>query len=501
MLIAHDLGTTGNKATLVDDAGTMLASRTVPYGADWGTDGKAEQNPSDWWNAVCQATKELLEQTGTSASEVAGLSFSGQMMGVVPLDARCEPVRPAIIWADTRSTAECDQMIERFGMEECYQVTGHRLNPTYSLTKLMWLRTHEPDNFSRTAHFCLAKDYVAMKLTGRLATDPSDASSTNAFDQRAGKWSQDLIAAAELDPRLFPEVIPSTAVLGTVSAEAARACGLLEGTPVVMGGGDGPMAALGAGVVDAASGAYCYLGSSSWVSVASEHPLVDPQMRSMTFNHVVPGQFVPTATMQAGGASVAWGVDVLGTDRDYEGLLGAASDVEAATKGLFFLPYLIGERSPHWNPLARGVFAGLHMDHKQPHMMRAIVEGVAFNLGSGLQAFADAGTTIDHIDAIGGLAKSAVVRRILADVWNVPVSARNIVDEANAIGAAVVAGVGVGLFDDFSVATTMSRREEATAPDPHAHAAYQRPRELFLDAYTRLEPWFAEVHRMAGGIS
>lgn len=185
MLIAHDLGTTGNKATLVDNTGSMLASKTIPYGADWGTDRKAEQNPQDWWDAVCRATRELLAETSTAAADIEGISFSGQMMGAVPLDAAGEPVRPAIIWADTRSHRECNQLIERYGMEQCYRVTGHRLNPTYSLTKLMWLRNREPENFARMTRFCLAKDYAVYRLTGELATDPSDASSTNAYDQSA----------------------------------------------------------------------------------------------------------------------------------------------------------------------------------------------------------------------------------------------------------------------------------------------------------------------------
>lgn len=495
MLIAHDLGTTGNKATLVSNDGKMIASQTVHYGADWGTDGRAEQDPHDWWAAVCRATRELLASTNTPGTSIDGVSFSGQMMGVVPLDAHGEPVRPAIIWADTRSTKETDALLQRVSMADCYRITGHRLNPTYSLTKLMWLRENEPENFARTAVFCLAKDYTAYKLTGVLATDPSDASSTNAYDQASGDWAWDIIDAAGLDHGLFPTIVPSTHVIGTVTAEAARATGLAEGTPVVIGGGDGPVAALGAGIINEESGAYSYLGSSSWVSLSAPRPLLDPQMRSMTFNHVVPGQFVPTATMQAGGASVGWGHEVLSGGQTYEQFLGAAGHVEAATKGLFFLPYLIGERSPHWNPLARGVFAGLHIDHKQPHMMRAVMEGVAFNLRTGLEAFSDAGFEVDHIDCIGGLAKSPVMLQILADAWNIPVAARDIVDEANSIGAAVLAGVGTGVFEDFSIATRLSHRDPDTAPNERAHAAYEQPYRLFLDAYVRLEPWFADVHQ------
>ncbi len=493
MLIAHDLGTSGNKATLISNTGEMLSSVTVPYGADWGADGKAEQNPHDWWNALCQATRDLIAQAEVDANEIEAVSFSGQMMGMVPLDGQGEPIRPAIIWADTRSTAQCDRVLETISMDQAYKITGHRLNCTYSLTKIMWLRDHEPDAFAAMKKFCLAKDYVAYKLTGVLATDPSDASSTNAYDQHAKTWSEEIIQAADLDLSLFPDIAESTDVIGTVTAEAAAATGLAEGTKVVMGGGDGPLAALGAGIIDAESGAYCYLGSSSWVSVASDKPLLDPEMRSMTFNHVIPGMFVPTATMQAGGASASWAVEVLGGGASYDDIFEAASEVEAATQGLFFLPHLIGERSPYWNPLARGVFAGLHIEHKQPHMVRAVLEGVAFNLLTGLRAFTDAGWSIDHIDAIGGLAKSSLMMKLMADIWDLPVAARNIVDEANAIGAAVVAGVGAGVFEDFSIAQRLSQRSADVEPDPARVQAYRRPYDLFLDAYRKIEPWFDSI--------
>ncbi|HTE62059.1 MAG TPA: FGGY family carbohydrate kinase, partial [Solirubrobacteraceae bacterium] len=306
MILAHDLGTTGDKAALYREDGALVAATTARYATSYGAGGRVEQDAGDWWRATAEATRALLERSGVPAGEIACVSFSGQMMGALLLDAHGEPVRPALIWADTRSVAQCDQLVERVGMERGYAITGHRLNPTYSLTKAMWVRDHEPDAFARTRHIVHAKDFVAFRLTGELATDPSDASSTNAYDQRAGAWSEELLAAAELDRALLPDVVPSTTVVGAVTADAARATGLAAGTPVVLGGGDGPCAALGAGVISAASGAYTYLGSSSWVSMAAGEPLHDPAMRTMTFNHVLPGAYVPTATMQAGGASLEW---------------------------------------------------------------------------------------------------------------------------------------------------------------------------------------------------
>jgi xylulokinase len=495
MIVSHDLGTTGDKATLVSNDGVLMASVTVRYDVDFGTDGRAQQDPHEWWRAMCEAGRLLLERTGTPAAFVDAVSFSGQMMGVVPVDGRGEIVRPAMIWADTRSRAQCATLVERVGMERGYAITGHRLNPTYSLSKLMWVRDNEPEAFARISTTLQAKDYLAYRLTGVQATDRSDASSTNAYDQRAGTWSDELIAAAELDRALFPEIVESTTVIGTVRSEVAAETGLAAGTPVVMGGGDGPMAALGAGIIDADSGAYAYLGSSSWVSVSADAPLHDPLMRSMTFNHVVPGRFVPTATMQAGGASLQWITEALSPDDDdrYRDLLTAAATVDAAAEGLYFLPHLLGERSPYWNPNARAAFVGLHMHHGRGHLTRAVLEGVAFNLHTGLRAFAENGVALTRIDAIGGAANAGLLLDIFADTWGVPVTVRNLVDEAGAVGAAVVAGVGVGVFDGFDATLRFSDRADSRTPEPARHAASAAHYAEFVDAYARLEPWFDAV--------
>jgi xylulokinase len=495
VIISHDLGTTGNKATLVDADGHVVAAVTVAYDTDFGSHGKAEQDPQEWWRALCEATKILLAGTDGARAAIAGISFSGQMMGAVLLDVAGQPVRPAIIWADTRSTAQASQLIERVGLENGYLITGHRLNATYSLSKVMWVRDNEPEVFASVRHVLCAKDYVAYRLSGVFATDPSDASGTNAYDQNTGRWSGEIFTASGIDVSLFPQIVPSTTVIGGVTAWAATETGLIEGTPVVMGGGDGPMAALGAGIVDANSGAYAYLGSSSWVSLAADQPLHDPAMRTMTFNHVIPGRFVPTATMQAGGASLQWIVDVLapGEDDRYDRLLEASSKVDASEDGLYFLPHLLGERSPYWNPAARAVFAGISRHHGPDHLMRAVLEGVAFNLYSGLNAFTSNGATVTGIDAIGGAANSSHLLQIFADVWGVDVRRRALVDEATSLGAAVVGGVGVGLFSDFTVAKTLSDRTVEFHPDAARHARYEKSHRIFVDEYKRLEPWFEEI--------
>jgi xylulokinase len=495
VIISHDLGTTGDKATLVSNDGKLVAAVTASYPTDFGPRGKAEQDAEHWWTGLCTATKALLEQAAVRPENIDVVSFSGQMMGAVLLDSAGEPVRPAIIWADTRSGAQCSTLIERVGMARGYAITGHRLNPTYSLSKIMWVRDQEADAFRRAVAVLLAKDFLAYRLTGVVATDPSDASSTNAYDQRTGKWSEELIEAANLTPSLFPEIVPSTAVVGKVTAAAAAQCGLLAGTQVVMGGGDGPMAALGTGIVGPESGAYAYLGSSSWVSVASHAPLHDPAMRSMTFNHVVPERYVPTATMQAGGASLEWIIETLSPDpgEGYGRLLEQAADVHAAQDGLYFLPHLLGERSPYWNPAARGVFAGIGRHHGPAHLTRAVLEGIAFNLYACVLAFLENGTSIGAVHAIGGAARSDLLLQICSDVWGLPLSRLSLVDEANAIGAAIVGGAGVGIFDGFDVAERFSQKVTTMEPDPGRHERYLGEFPLFLEAYRRLEPWFDKI--------
>jgi xylulokinase len=505
VLLAHDIGTTGDKASLHDDAGRLLAAVSVAYPTRYGAGGLVEQDPRDWWNAACEATRALLATTGTPAAEISAVGLSGQMMGAVLLDAKLEPVRPSLIWADTRSGAQCRRLEQTVGRADAYRVTGHQLNPTYSLSKLMWVRDAEPAEFAAAAHFCLAKDFVVARLTGVVVTDPSDASSTNAYDQESGEWSARLLAAAELPSSLFPRIVPSTTVVGGVTAHAAERTGLRSGTPVVLGGGDGPLAAVGAGIVGPEDGAYAYLGSSSWVSLVTDQPVYDlPAMRTMSFDHVVPGRFVPTATMQAGAGSLAWIAELLGTDADKKelsALLTEAGAAAAATEGLYFLPHLLGERSPYWNPAARGAFVGLSRHHGRAQLTRAVLEGVAFNLATCLGAFADngafgpRGTTPERVDAIGGGARSDVWLQILADVWGCTVRRRSIVEEANSLGAAVTAGVGVGAFDGFDVARELSQVTAEFHPDPARSADYERRHAIFLDAYDRLEPWFEQAAR------
>ncbi len=495
LIIAHDLGTSGDKASLHAADGRLLASHTVHYRADFGAGGKAEQDPHDWWSAFCTATRSLLSETGSAAGEVACVAMSGQMQGLVLVDERDEPLRPAIIWADTRAGAERDLLAQRVGGDHAFEILGHRLDASYTLAKAMWVRAHEPEVFARADGILVAKDYVTLRATGRRCIDPSDACGTNAYDQRAGTWSAALLEAAGLDVALLPELLPSATVAGGLSADAAAATGLQRGTPVVVGGGDGACAALGAGLVGPESGANATIGSSAWLSVATEAPVRDPLQRTVTFDHVIPGRYQPLGAMQAAGASLDWLAATLGVERgaDLQALLAAANEVAAADEGLFFLPYLMGERAPLWDARARGTFVGLARHHGRPHLARAVLEGVAFSLGSILRSLRDvlpAGASIDATEAIGGGARSDVWLALMADTWGVPVRRRTIVDEANSLGAAVIGGIAVGLIDGWERVRTLSEIDATFEPDPLRHARAAAGAERFADLYQRLRTWF-----------
>ena len=491
-ILAHDLGTSGDKASLHAADGRLLAAHGVAYATDFGPGGKAEQDPADWWAAFCTATRALLEETGTRPADIACVAMSGQMMGVVMVDARDEPLRPVVIWADTRAQREAALLAERVGFERAYDLLGHRLDPSYCLPKWMWLREHDPESWSKATGLLVAKDAITLRLTGRRCTDPSDASGTNAWDQVAGTWSDELLAAGGIDVGLLPEVLPSATVAGGIRAEASRACGLLAGTPVVVGGGDGSCAVLGAGLPSDGSAANATIGSSAWISVVTDEPMRDQRMRLVTYDHVVPGRFVPLGPMQAAGASLEWITTTLGVSgRDgLSAIVQAAGSVEAAREGLFFLPYLLGERAPIWDPNVRGTFLGLERHHRPEHLVRAVLEGVAFNLFGILRAITDLAGSVAAVDAVGGGARGDTWLRIMADTWGLPVRRRSVRDEANSLGAAVIGGVAVGLIDDWGQARSLSATEAIFEPDPQRHERALEDLDRFSDAYERLGPWF-----------
>jgi xylulokinase len=496
-ILAHDLGTTGNKASLYDAEGKLLGSSLSDYSTRFENTGWAEQNPEDWWQAVCASTKELISQTKIDKNDIACIVFSGQMMGCVPLDENARPLRNALIWADQRSVKQEQWLSEKIAPEKVYRITGHRLSASYSLCKMLWLRDNQKDVYDSTYKFVHAKDAVVARLTGNFVTDPSDASGMNLYDLEKGAWSEDIMGAANLKP--------STAVVGEVQKQIADESGLNAGTPVVIGGGDGCCAATGAGVIQAGS-AYTYIGSSSWIALAIDKPIYDPTMRTFTWAHLIPNMFSPCGTMQAAGASYAWARNELATlelqlakEQNvsvYDLMNQAAEASPVGAKGLLYLPYLLGERSPRWNTKARGAFIGLDIRHKRADMIRSVLEGVTLNLRVILDAFTAQGATIDAVRVIGGGAKGKLWNQIMADVYGVPVQRLKVLEEATSLGAAVAGGVGVGVYKDFSIVEHMNPVVSTVEPNPTSKETYNKLLNVFNSAYEALIPVYEQLHEL-----
>jgi xylulokinase len=495
-VLAHDVGTTGDKATLYDEQGALVRSAFVPYETLCPRTGWLEQSPDDWWRALCRATRELIAGSGAAPAEIAAVSFSGQMMGAVAVDAAASPIRNAVIWADQRAVSEVAAAAERVDPQRVYALTGHRLSPSYSAAKIAWIKRCEPESYAAARAFLNAKDFLAARLTGAFATDRSDASGTNLYDLERGTWSDELVEAFAIDREKLPEIHESTAVVGEVSSPAAAETGLRPGTPVVIGGGDGACAGVGAGVIREGL-AYNYIGSSSWIALATPRPILDPEMRTFTWAHLVPGMFSPCGTMQAAGGSYQFARDLLAESEKavaeslgtsvYELMNQELAQSPPGARGLLFLPYLLGERSPRWNPDARGAFIGLTNRHRRPDLLRAVLEGVTLNLRIILEAFTRQGATIGSVRVIGGGARSGVWNQIMADVFGVPVHRLSLLEEATSMGAAAAGGVGVGLWKDFGKVDEMVGIASESSPRPELRALYDELSAVFDEAYAALD--------------
>ncbi len=503
-ILAHDLGTTGNKATLYTPAGQLVASFIASYPTHYFNGNWAEQEPEDWWQAICSSTQSLLAQARVTPAQIAVVALSGQMMGCTPVSSDGIALRPSMLYCDQRATAQADRLIARVGLERFYGITGHRVSTSYTLEKLMWLRDQESEVFARTAKTLCAKDYINCRLTGRMATDFSDASGTNAFDLNRFEWSSEVLDAAGISADMFPEPQESSTLLGGITADAARATGLLKGTPVAVGGGDGSCAGVGVGCVRPGT-AYNYLGSSSWIALTVKEPIVDPLMRTMNWAHCVPGYLHPSGTMQTAGATHKWIKETLcaneiaeaaqrGCD-PYELIDQAIESVPPGARGLIFLPYLLGERTPWWNPEARAAFIGASLETRHEDFLRAALEGVSLNLGIIVEIFRKH-VPIECITVIGGGARSRVWRQIHADVFGCPVESLNYLEEATSMGAAVIGGVAAGIFPDFNVIDRFVQVRDRALPDAKRHALYAAMTPLLEHAYTALKDVYSELARL-----
>jgi xylulokinase len=449
-IIGIDVGTGGTRTVLVDEKGTLLGSATHEH-AQFASpqNGWAEQDPRDWWNACQKAVGKLLRETGVSKSEIAAVGLAGQMHGAVLLNEKEEVLRPALIWCDQRTAEECRVLNETIGEQRLVELTSNPALPNFTLTKLMWVRTHEPEIWKRFHSFLLPKDYVRLQLTGVKAIDVSDASGTLLLDVVHRRWSKEMVKATGLDERCLPEVFESPEIVGKITARAAQATGLAEGTPVVAGAGDQAGGAIGMGIVKAGC-VSATIGTSGVVFAATDQPFLDPRGRLHTFCHAIPNRWHVMGVTQAAGLSLRWFRDNFGTagkaaGDPYDSLSQEAAAIPAGADGVLWAPYLMGERTPHLDSDVRGALIGLAASHGRGHIIRAILEGVAFSLKDSLTIFAEIGVPVNDIRLGGGGARSPLWRQIQADVYAKPVSLLA-AEEGAAYGGAVLAGVGAGLW-------------------------------------------------------
>jgi xylulokinase len=500
-LLAHDLGTSGNKATLFTTDGALVKSVTAPYGTHYFNTNWSEQNPEDWWNAVCTSTRSLV--VGVDTREVASICFSGQMMGCLCVDRAGRPLRPAILYSDQRAVKECASILDRIPQREFYRITGHRASPSYSVEKLMWVRDNEPQVYARTFKMLHAKDYLNSRLTGVMATEYSDASGTNLLDLSARRWSEKLVGITGIDGEMLPELKSSTDIVGALTAAAAREMGLQPGIPVVAGGGDGVCAGVGVGSITPGM-TYNYLGSSAWIATTTTEPVFDEQMRTFTWAHAVPGCVHPCGTMQTAGSAFAWLKNEICTfemssaadsgANPYELMNAQIAASPPGANGLVFLPYLLGERSPRWNPDAKGALIGLTLAHTRADVLRSVMEGITLNLGIILDIFR-ADEPVTRITVIGGGAKSDAWRRIMADVYQAEILKPDYLEEATSMGAAIIGGVGCGVFKDFGAADRFLTITDRVRPDPGTAGVYAQAKGLLNESYDSLAHLFPRFGR------
>ena len=490
-LLGIDVGTGGSRALLIDERGRVAAAATVehaPFASP--QTGWAEQDARDWWRASERAVREVLQADGVRAEDVACVGLTGQMHGAVLLDERDEPLRPSIIWCDVRTYEQCRALTERVGAERLIQLVSNPALEGFTLPKMLWVREREPAVWERVRAVLLPKDYVRLRLTGEKATDVADASGTLLFDVSRRKWSDEMLELAGIERSLLPRAFESSEVTGRVSAEAAQATGLREGTPVVAGAGDQAAGAVGMGIVRPGA-VSATIGTSGVVFAATDRPALDPKGRVHTFCHAVPERWHVMGVTQSAGLSLRWFRDQFGAGEDdgrdpYERLSEEAATVPPGSDGVLWAPYLMGERTPHLDPHARAALVGLNASHKRAHVVRAILEGVAFSLRDTFTIFEEMGVPVESIRLGGGGARSRVWRQIQADVYGREVELVE-ADEGAAYGAALLAGVGGGAWKTVDEACAAAVRvRERTPPDAEGKRVMDERYKIFRSIYPAL---------------
>ncbi len=485
-----DSSTTATKALLMDAEGQVVGVASAEYGYETPRPLWSEQEPALWWTATISSIRQVLAETGVAPDAVKGIGLTGQMHGLVLLDADGQSLRPAILWNDQRTGAECDEMRAIIGKQRLIATTGNDALTGFTAPKILWVKNNEPAIYSRIAHILLPKDYVRLQLTGEYATDKAGASGTQLFDIRQREWSGDVVAALGIDPVWLPRTFEGTAVTGYLTPSAAQSIGLPAGIPVVGGGGDQAANAVGTGaVVDGVVA--LSLGTSGVVFASSDQPIVEPNGRLHAFCHAAPGKWHLMGVMLSAAGSLRWFRDTCAPGVDFETLLAEAAAAPPGSDGLLFLPYLTGERTPHPDPLARGAFVGLTVRHTRAHLTRAVLEGVAFGLRDSFELMKAAGLAdVAQVRVSGGGTRSPLWRQILADVLQAEMATINTAEGA-AYGAALLTAVGLGFFASVPEACEQVIRVTGRTAISEDAPLYEQPYARYRQLYPALKPFFA----------
>lgn len=488
-----DTSTTSSKALLVNEMGEVVAVASHPHTLQTPRPLWSEQDPRQWWEAASASIRSVLEKAGVGGESVAALGLTGQMHGLVLLDEAGNVLRPAILWNDQRTQSQCDEIHRVIGRERFIQVTGNVALTGFTAPKILWVKENEPEIFAEAKHVLLPKDYVRFRLTGEYAMDKADGAGTVLFDLKARDWSDEVLSALSIPRTWMPPTFEGTEFTGYVTEEAASRTGLKAGTPVVAGGGDQAAQAVGVGAVEPGIIALT-VGTSGVVFAATPAPLVEPEGRLHAFCHAVPGMWHLMGVMLSAAGSLQWYRDTLAPDTSFDDLLKEAESIPAGSEGLLFLPYLSGERTPHPDPRARGAFIGLTLRHGRGHMTRAVLEGVSFGLKDSFALIQNAGLgEIRQVRASGGGTKSALWRQILASVLGAELATVNTTEGA-AFGAALLAGVGAGMWGNVLEACAAAVRVTESIPsNPSLVEAYQPAYTLYRGLYPALKPSFEQM--------
>ncbi len=497
LFLGIDVSTTGSKALLVDTSGAVASSATTPHTLSTPRPLWSEQDPREWWRAVATSIRAALEGAGVTGADVAAVGLTGQMHGLVLLDASGAVLRPAILWNDQRTAEQCDGIRARVGRERLIRVTGNDALTGFTAPKILWVREHEPEIYARAAHILLPKDFARYCLTGEYAMDKADGSGTLLFDLAARDWSDEVLAALEIPRAWLPPTFEGTEITGRISQEAAEITGLAAGTPVMAGGGDQSAQAVGVGAVEPGTVAVT-LGTSGVVFAPTDSPLVEAEGRLHAFCHAVPTRWHLMGVMLSAAGSLQWYRDTLAPEMSFDTLVAEAAEAPAGSEGLLFLPYLTGERTPYPDPLARGSWIGLTLRHKRAHLTRAVLEGVSFGLRDSFALLEEAGLKdVRRALVSGGGARSSLWLHILATVLGVEL-VRDAPTEGAAYGAALLAGLGAGAWQQLPSVGAVGAEAVRISPDPALAPLYERMYAQYRAAYPALRPSFVALSQVAG---